>query len=90
MDCSQAALFVWPLFPIPNFEFTNICLYKFPPSALWSSFESSSLGIIVKYLTHVSLCYSAWADTRFWLYSILWVRFDSSWVCWIWLKCPQP
>jgi hypothetical protein len=27
----------WPLFPICNFEFINICLYTVPPSGIWSS-----------------------------------------------------
>ena len=44
----------WPLFPICNFAFTNICLHTIPPSVVWSSSWLTSLRIIVKYLIYFS------------------------------------
>ena len=44
----------WPLFPIWNISFTNICLYTIPPSVVWSSSWLTSLMITVKYLTYFS------------------------------------
>ena len=51
---SPSHLCFWPLFPICNFAFINICLYIVPPSIFWSSSYSSStsLRISAKYLTY--------------------------------------
>jgi len=51
---SPSQLCFWPLSPGFNFAFSNICLYTVPPSVCWSSSSSTSLKIIVKYLTYFS------------------------------------
>jgi len=53
MDFSESDVF-WPLFPVFNFASINICLHTVPPSVFWSSYQSTSLGIIIKHLTYFS------------------------------------
>ena len=45
---------VRPLFPVFNFASISICLHTVPPFVFWSSYQSTSLGIIIKYLTYFS------------------------------------
>jgi hypothetical protein len=42
------------LFPVLNLASVNICSYTVPPSVFWFSSLSTSLGIIIKYLTYFS------------------------------------
>jgi hypothetical protein len=53
MDFSQSGVF-WPLFPVFNFVSINICVHTVPPSVFWSSYQPTSLGIIIKHLTYFS------------------------------------
>jgi hypothetical protein len=49
---SPSHLCFWPLYPICNFAFVNICLYTVPLSIFCSSSYSTSLRIIAEYLTY--------------------------------------
>jgi hypothetical protein len=54
MDISQSPLFLLPVFPVFNFASIYIRLYTVIPSVFWSSSESTSFGIIIKYLPYFS------------------------------------